>query len=82
LERHYKDLARTLLNIYIKEFGTKDSPDPDKVFTKQQKLMDKKYREFYNLVLASVDSQFLEIWNNEVASEFLEIYLKGRSKQD
>jgi hypothetical protein len=38
--------------------------------------------KFYDLVLAAVDSQFLETWNNEVATEMLEVYLKDKTTAD
>lgn len=82
LEKHYKNLAKNLLNVYIKEFGKKDSPDPDKVFKAQKKQMTPEEANFYNLVLAAVDSQFLETWNNEVANELLQVYLKDKTTAD
>jgi hypothetical protein len=68
--------------VYIKEFGKKDSPDPDKVFKAQKKQMTPEEANFYNLVLAAVDSQFLETWNNEVANELLQVYLKDKTTAD
>jgi hypothetical protein len=82
LEKHYKNLARKLLGVYTQDFGKKDNPDADKVFKAQQKQMTAEEGKFYNLLLSAVDSQFLETWNNEVAKETLEVYLKDKTTAD